>query len=174
MKKVKKKDKISRKKLIQEEKKRRAELERKILDGDNAAYVQVVKEKRKTKKIIRYNTDLKTGLTTDIVEHRKLQHLTNKKDRGSTKSVPTIILSNTFTFFNLLNFAIAAWIISAKGWGSWKYIFFIVIVMANLIISTVQEIRSKAIIDKLSIMSAPNAVVLRDSEVYKFGIRVAA
>ena len=163
---VKKKEKINRKKILQEEKRKREELERKILEGDNAAYVQVVKDKGKTKKIIRYNTDLNTGLTADVVEHRRLQGLSNKKERGSTKSVPRIVLSNTFTFFNLLNFAIAAWIISAKGVGAWKYIFFIVIVMANLIISIVQEIRSKNIIDKLSIMSAPTAHVLRDSESY--------
>lgn len=162
----KKKQKINRKKILQEEKRKREELERRILDGDNAAYVQVIKEKGKTRKIIRYNPDLKVGLTSDVVEHRKLQNLSNKKERGSTKSVPRIILSNTFTFFNLLNFAIAAWIISAKGVSAWKYIFFIVIVMANLVISIVQEIRSKKIIDKLSIMSAPTALILRDGEMY--------
>ena len=163
---IKKKEKVNRKKILQEERRKREALERKILEGDNAAYVQVIKGKKKTKKVIRYNTDLTTGLTADVVQHRRLQGLSNKKERGSTKSVPRIILSNTFTFFNLLNFAIAAWIISAKGIGAWKYIFFIVIVMANLIISIVQEIRSKRIIDKLSIMSAPTASILRDGETY--------
>ena len=164
--KIKKKPKVTKKQLAHAKRQHEMMIEKKILEGDNAAYVQVVKEKKKTKKIIRYNTDLSTGLSSEIVEHRKLQNLCNTKNVGSTKTIPTIILSNIFTFFNLLNFAIAAWIISVKGFEAWKYIFFVVIVTANLVISIVQEIRSKTIIDKLSILSAPNAVILRDGDVY--------
>ena len=157
----------SRKARALEEKERLEQLEQKILEEETAAYVQVVKENRETKKIIRYNTNPEKGLSSEIVEHRKYQGLTNTKTVGSTKTIPTIILSNTFTFFNLLNFAIAGWLISALGVGAWKYIFFIVIVTANLIISIVQEIRSKMVIDKLSILSAPNATILRDGSTYE-------
>ena len=170
LKRDKKQEKLDRKRAIIEEKKKQEELEKQILKGDHAAYVQVIKEKGKVKKVIRYNTDLQSGLTKDVVIHRESQKLTNEKSRGSTKSVPTIILSNTFTFFNLLNFAIAAWLISALGWRAWNQILFLVIVMANLIISTVQEIRSKRVIDKLSIMSAPTATVLRDGEIYDISV----
>ena len=166
----KKQEKSDRKKALLEEKRKREELEKQILKGDNAAYVQVVKDKRTTKKVIRYNTDLETGLTSDIVMHRQLQNLTNLKSRGSTKSVPSIIVSNTFTFFNLLNFAIAVWLIAALGWSAWNQVLFLVIVLSNLIISIVQEIRSKRVIDKLSIMSAPTATVLRDGIVYDVSV----
>ena len=166
-----KKKKISnKKKLLEEQKEKLRLLEQRILEEDTAAYVQVVKDKNQTKKIIRYNTDLSKGLSSEIIEHRKLQNLTNAKDVGSTKTIPTIILSNTFTFFNLLNFAIAGWLISALGFDAWKYIFFIGIVTANLVISIVQEIRSKMVIDKLSILSAPNATILRDGVVYDIPI----
>ena len=168
--KIKKKTKPSRKQLAYAKRKHEMQVEKKILEGDNAAYVQLVKEKKKVKKIIRYNTDLNTGLSSEVVEHRQAQGLANTKNIGSTKTIPTIILSNIFTFFNLLNFAIAAWIISVKGWGAWKYIFFIVIVTANMVISIVQEIRSKNIIDKLSILSAPNAVILRDGDTYDISV----
>ena len=69
-----------------------------------------------------------------------------------------------------MNYAIAAWIISAFGAQSVKYLFFVVIVTTNLVISIVQEIRSKLVIDKLSIMSAATATVLRDGEVYDIAI----
>ena len=162
-----KKKKISnKKKLLEEQKEKEKLLEQKILEEDTAAYVQVIKEKKSTKKIIRYNTDLNKGLSSEIVEHRKLQNLSNAKDVGSTKTIPAIILSNTFTFFNLLNFAIAGWLVSALGFDAWKYIFFIGIVTANLVISIVQEIRSKMVIDKLSILSAPSATILRDGTMY--------
>jgi hypothetical protein len=111
--KIKKKTKPSRKQLAYAKRKHEMQVEKKILEGDNAAYVQLVKEKKKVKKIIRYNTDLNTGLSSEVVEHRQAQGLANTKNVGSTKTIPTIILSNIFTFFNLLNFAIAAWIISA-------------------------------------------------------------
>ena len=163
----KKKKESSKKKLLEEQQEKARLLEQKILEEDTAAYVQVVKEKKETKKIIRYNTDLEKGLSSEIVEHRKLQGLSNAKDVGSTKTIPTIIFSNTFTFFNLLNFAIAGWLIATLGFAAWKYIFFIGIVTANLVISIVQEIRSKIVIDKLSILSAPNATILRDGTVYE-------
>ena len=162
-KKLPKKQKISRKQLAYERRQHELMVEKKILEGDDAAYVQVVVEKKKKKKIIRYNTNAQTGLTSEVAEHRKMQNLCNTKSIGSTKSIPTIILSNIFTFFNLLNYAIAAWIIYVFKWAAWNKIFFVVIVTANIIISIVQEIRSKRIIDKLSILSAPNATVLRDS-----------
>ena len=157
-----KKPKVSKKQLALEKKQLEFRMEEKIIECDDAAYVQVVREKKKKKKIIRYNTNVDTGLTTEVVEHRKLQNLSNTKTVGSTKTIPMIVFSNIFTFFNLLNYAIAAWIISAFQWGAWNKIFFVLIVTANVIISIVQEIRSKNIIDKLSVLSAPNAVILRD------------
>ena len=166
----KKRTKPSKKQIAYQKRQHEILVEKKILDGDNAAYVQLVKEKKRTKKIIRYNTDLNNGLSSEIVEHRKLQNLANTKNVGSTKTIPTIIISNIFTFFNFLNFAIAAWIISVKSWGAWKYIFFIIIVTANMVISIVQEIRSKMVIDKLSILSAPNAVILRDGDMYDISV----
>jgi len=146
------------------------EIEQKILEEGDLSYVQVVKEKKKTKKIIRYNTSVEKGLSSEIVEHRKMQELTNFTPSGSSKTIPTIIFSNIFTFFNLLNFAIAVWLIVTLGVDAIKYVFFIIIVTANIIISIVQEIRSKIIIDKLSILSAPQATILRDGDVYDINV----
>ena len=169
-KKVPKKPKVSKKQLAAERREHELLVEKKILEGDDAVYVQVVTEKRKKKKIIRYNTNIETGLTSEVAEHRKLQNLCNTKSVGSTKSIPVIILSNVFTFFNLLNYAIAAWIIHAFKWEAWNKIFFVAIVTANIVISIVQEIRSKKVIDRLSILSAPNAVILRDGITFEIPV----
>lgn len=168
---VKQKTKRDLKKEKEDRKKRLREIQQRLLQDETAAYIQIVKNKNgKRRKIVRYNTDLENGLPSEIVEHRNQQELTNHKPTGSTKTIPAIILGNTFTFFNLLNYAIAAWIISAIGAQSIKYLFFVVIVTTNLIISIVQEIRSKLVIDKLSIISAATATVLRDGEVYDIAI----
>ena len=137
-----------------------------IIDDESAAYVQIINDKKNPQKIIRYNTNIEKGLSTDVVNHRKAQGLTNVKSTGSSKTIPMIIVTNVFTFFNLLNFAIAGWLIATCGAEAWKYIFFVVIVTANIVISTIQEIRSKLVIDKLSIMSAPTATILRDGDIY--------
>lgn len=155
-----------KKQLALEKKQQELLMEQKIIEDDNALYVQVVGEKKK-KKIIRYNTDVDTGLTNEVVEHRRIQGLSNKKTVGSSKTIPAIVFSNIFTFFNLLNYAIAAWIIATFQFEAWNKIFFVVIVTANVVISIVQEIRSKNIIDKLSVMSAPNATVLRDGKSFE-------
>ena len=158
------------KKEKEETKNRLKAIQTRLLEDETAAYIQVVKHKRGKRKIIRYNTDVKKGLPNEIVEHRFQQELTNHKPTGSTKTIPAIIFSNTFTFFNLLNYAIAGWIISAVGAQAVKYLFFVAIVTINLVISIIQEIRSKLVIDKLSIVSAATATVLRDGEIFDVAI----
>ena len=55
----------------------------------------------------RYNPDITLGLSSEEVELRQMAGLANVSDTGSSKSIPSIITSNIFTFFNFLNFAIA-------------------------------------------------------------------
>ena len=87
--------------------------------------------------ITRFRTDLKRGLTDEQVQTRIQEGLVNKINTGSTKTIPQIILSNVITVFNLIIFAVAAWLISV---GATKDLFFLVIVSANIIIGIVQEI----------------------------------
>ena len=56
--------------------------------------------------IERYNPDVDRGLTTDDVEKRHLAGLVNLSDKGSTKTISSIVFSNVFTFFNMLILAI--------------------------------------------------------------------
>ncbi len=78
-----------------------------------------------------------------------------------SKSAKQIVLSNIFTYFNLVFFILAAALIAV---GSWRNLTFMFIVFANTGIGIVQELRSKKTLDNLSILSAPKATVIRNGE----------
>ncbi len=126
-------------------------------------------KKRKTKSTTldlstaeRYDTDPEKGLSQEIVAKRVEQGYDNFVKKKGGKSYLYIFISNIFTFFNVMCFAVAAALI-AVGAEITK-LFFIVIITANIIIGIIQEIRSKMMIDKLSLVSAPSAIVIRDGE----------
>ncbi len=131
-----------------------------------------VRDKVRTKDDIvveRYNPDVDQGLSTDEVELRQMAGLANITDSGSSKSIPTIIRANIFTFFNLLNFSIAAWLISVSAKIS--NLFFMGVITLNITIGIIQEIRAKKTIDKLSLLSAPTAIVIRDKDEFEISIQ---
>jgi len=130
-----------------------------------------LKSRVKTKDDIvveRYNPEIEKGLTTEEVELRQMAGLANVGDTGSSKSIPNIITTNVFTFFNFLNFAIAAWLISVKAHIS--QLFFMGVITANITIGIIQEIRAKKTIDKLSLLTAPTAIVMRDGSELEIGV----
>ena len=116
----------------------------------------------------RYNPEVKKGLTTEEVELRHMAGLNNITDSGSTKSLSNIVASNILTFFNFLNFAIAAWLISVGA--SFTNLLFMGVITANITIGIIQEYRAKKMIDKLSLLSAPTAIVIRDGEDYEIAV----
>lgn len=107
----------------------------------------------------RLNPTLETGLSTEQVKARVQDGLHNGDSGLSTKSEKQIILENTFTFFNTINFILAILVILV---GSYKNTLFMGVILSNAVIGSFQEIRSKRIIDKLSLISAPKASVIRD------------
>ena len=76
-------------------------------------------------------------------------------------SVSDIVKSNVFTYFNLV-FAIIAVLLSIVG--AWRDMLFLPIIIANTCIGIIQEIHSKKVLDKLSILNAPQSVVIRDGK----------
>ncbi len=99
------------------------------------------------------------GLSSAEVEARHEQGLDNRDVGVKTKSIKQIILGNTFTFFNIVNFILGFLVLST---GSLKNMLFLGVVVANTAIGSFQEIRSKKTIDKLSLISAPKVNVIRD------------
>src|SRR5690554_4112436 len=109
----------------------------------------------------RYNPDIDKGLTLPEVESRLMAGYVNKVSTGSSKTVLNILFTNVFTFFNILTFGIAAWLISAGA--PVKQLDFLLVITANLVIGVIQEIKAKKTIDNLSLLSAPTAIVVRDN-----------
>ena len=103
--------------------------------------------------------NLETGLTAAQVQTRIAQGLVNADDGIKTKTEKQIILENTFTFFNILNFVLALFVLLV---GSFKNLLFLGVIFSNTIIGSFQGIRAKRTIDKISLISAPKVTVLRD------------
>ena len=110
----------------------------------------------------RFNPNLNEGLSSKQVKLRIEQGLTNKETSVPTKTIPRIIRDNIFTLFNFLNFGLALAIFAV---GSYKNLLFMGIVFCNTLISTVQEIRSKLVIDKLSVITSTKTKVIRDGKI---------
>ena len=110
----------------------------------------------------RYNPDYKTGLTHEQVNKRKEENLINYDTTVKTKSIRSIIISNFFTLFNIMNFVLALLIFFV---GAYKNLLFIIIVILNTLISTIQEIYSKRTIDKLSFLAQTKTKVIREGKI---------
>lgn len=76
-------------------------------------------------------------------------------------SVSEIVRSNVCTYFNLV-FAVIAVLLAIVG--AWSDMLFLPIIVANTCIGIIQEVHSKKVLDKLSILNAPHAVVIRDGK----------
>ncbi len=107
------------------------------------------------------NVNVNTGLTSAQAEERVKNGLCNGDMDVKTKSVKRIFFDNIFTFFNMINAALAVLVLLV---GDIRNVLFMGIILSNTAIGIFQEIRSKRVIDKLSIISAPKAHLLRDGE----------
>ena len=105
--------------------------------------------------------DRRQGLSSEQVAQRVRDGLSNADEGIKTKTEKQIILENTFTFFNILNFVLALFVLLV---GSFKNLLFLGVIFSNTIIGSFQGIRAKRTIDKLSLISAPKASVLRDGK----------
>ena len=111
---------------------------------------------------MRHITDRATGLTANQVHERIGKGRNNSNATIPSKSIPEIIYSNVFTLFNFLNFGLALAILLV---GSFKNMTFMGVVFFNTLIGVIQEINAKRIIDKLSLMSAVRAKVIRNGKI---------
>jgi cation-transporting ATPase E len=110
---------------------------------------------------MRYNPDINKGLTIEQVKELQRNNLVNIYKDSNTKTILNIILSNFFTLFNLLNLFLALLVFIV---GSYKNTLFLGVVICNTLISTIQEIKSKIIIDKLKVVSQDKVTVIRNGK----------
>ncbi len=102
---------------------------------------------------------MEQGLTSAEVNERINKGLVNQADTSTEKSTKEIILSNTLTYFNLIFLVITVLLCLV---GSFRNLTFLPIVIGNMLIGIFQEIRAKKTLDKMNILNAPHAVVVRD------------
>ena len=101
------------------------------------------------------------GLTDDEVADRVREGKVNANVDVRTKTVGQILREHTLTLFNGVNVVLAALVVTT---GSYRNLTFMVVVVANLVISVFQEIRAKRKVDKLTILMARDVRVLRNGE----------
>jgi len=99
------------------------------------------------------------GLSSTEVEQRQARGLTNRVDARPSRTFLEIVRANLFTRFNAILGAMFAVILIV---GPLQDAVFGFIVIANTTIGIVQEVRAKRVLDKVSVVTAPSAMVVRD------------
>lgn len=103
-----------------------------------------------------------TGLTDEEVRQRVEEGLTNRADISTDKTTKEIVISNVFTYFNLIFLVITILLIMV---GSFRNLTFLPIIIGNTVIGIVQEIRAKKTLEKMSLLNAPHVDVIRNGSV---------
>lgn len=104
------------------------------------------------------------GLTAAEVKERQQNGEINVVKATTSKSYASILISNVFTYFNAV-FALFAIIFIIIG--DYVQLTFLPVVLANIIIGIYQQMRSKAILDKLTLLDKSTYTVLRDGQEVK-------
>ena len=121
-------------------------------------------------KIERIESSFKDGLSTEQVNSRVSQGLVNKTKMIAGKTMWEILRTDVFSFFNTLLFIIAIFMIYANvndGVNETKWhsgLMFAGILLANIIIGLYQDLKAKHLMNKLKVITTPNARVIRNGE----------
>ena len=102
-----------------------------------------------------------TGLTEEQVQSRIKQGKVNKSPKTTRNTITRIVLKNTLTIFNLVNLILALMIISV---GACKNLLFILVAVANTLISIINGIRAKKTVDKMRLLAEKRPTVIREGK----------
>jgi len=117
--------------------------------------------------IMENGTNINTGLLKNEVNYRLNNNMVNTNCEYKTKTIGDIIKKNSFTLFNLINVILAFLVFTT---GEYKNMLFVFVIISNTIIGTIQEIRSKKIIDKLMVLNESHINILRDEKIERKSI----
>lgn len=101
------------------------------------------------------------GLTVAEVNARIEAGKINIADDSSDRTTGKIIRDNLLTYFNLIFLVITVLLCIA---GAFRDLTFLPIIIGNILIGIVQELRAKKTLDKMKILNAGHAVVIRDGK----------
>ena len=100
-----------------------------------------------------------TGLTAAAVAERVALGRTNATSLRTSRTVGEIVRANVFTVFNGLLVTLFVLVLTT---GRWQNGLFVGVVVVNAAIGVVQELRAKRTLDRLAVLNAPRARVVRD------------
>ena len=106
--------------------------------------------------------DADRGLSSAEVAEREARGQVNLVPRTHTRTVAQIVRSNVFTRFNALLGAMLAIIVVV---GPFQDALFGFVLVVNTGVGIVQELRAKRTLDRLTVLTAPKAHVVRDGGV---------
>ncbi len=108
------------------------------------------------------STDIRVGLTSAEAADRAARGLRNDVPDAPTRTVAEIIKANVFTRFN---FIVGSLFVVILVVGPLNDALFGGVVIANTLIGIIQEVRAKRTLDRLAVVNAPHARVVRDGNV---------
>ena len=109
----------------------------------------------------RYRPDHQTGLTAQQVQEHRMHGWTNQPVDPPSKTTKEIIQENVFNYFNLIFLVLAVLLCLV---GSFRDLTFLPVIVLNTLIGIIQETRAKKVLDNLTMLNAPHAMVIRDGK----------
>ena len=109
----------------------------------------------------RYNPDPEAGLSAAQVEQHREDGWRNVSVAPPAQTTKEIIRENVCTYFNLIFLVLAILLCLV---GSFRDLTFLPVIIFNTLIGIVQEIRAKNVLEKLNMLNAPHASVVRDGK----------
>ena len=109
----------------------------------------------------RFNASIDQGLTNEQVELRVKQKHVNKSQQAFGKTYTEIIVSNVFSFFNVLLYVIAGVMIYFRLFTG---MFFVIVLLSNTIVGLCEDIKARKLLSKLRLITQPKATVIRDGQ----------
>ena len=101
------------------------------------------------------------GLTNREVKEKIALGKVNKINFETSESISTIIKKNIFTYFNVIFMILAILVTFA---GAFRNLTFLIVVTINVLIGIFQQIRSKMVLDKLSLLDKCKYSIIRDNK----------
>jgi cation-transporting ATPase E len=101
------------------------------------------------------------GLTHEEVEEKIKQGKSNKVKIKTNESILKILRKNIFTYFNFIFLILTILLITSH---SYRNLTFLGIIITNILIGIIQQIRSKITLDKLSLLDKNKYTVIRDGK----------
>lgn len=117
---------------------------------------------------LRATEGIPEGLSSDEVARLRAEGKVNISDERVGKSYWKIIRDNLFTYFNLVWLIVTVLLALCH---SFENMTFLAIVIPNIVISIVQEMKAKRTVEKLSVTTEPKATVIRDGELINIDAR---